>query len=230
MTEMDNKLTTPQEESTEIEALPTEPPPETEAFEAQPELLEAEPPPAEESKTRRGFRLALRWLLIFLIVFGVGYLVAIYTLYQPEVEGYKEKINVLQSELQTAQGQVTELEAQVADLSPLDAENQTLKAMHAEYELQVAILDARLDISNALLALAEEDIPRARIALERTGEALVAIDQSLQTEQKDVVAGMQQRLELVLTELDTDVYAAQSDLDVLDKRLLELEDALFGTP
>jgi len=193
--------------------------------------------PKEESKVRRFFRLLLRWTLGLLIVFGFGFLTAVYLLYRPEVQGNRELQNQIQSEQQAAEEQfagleseITALEGQIDDLNPLAVENEELLAAQGEFELHIAILDARVDVSNALLALAVDDPARARVSLDRTGEALATVSGLLPADQRAMVTSMEQRLELVLGEMEDDPYAAQSDLDVLSKSLLELEDALFGSP
>ncbi|MBL7163410.1 MAG: hypothetical protein ISS57_12450 [Anaerolineales bacterium] len=204
---------------------------------AEPEPESEEEAPKEESKVRRFFRLLLRWTLGLLIVFGFGFLTAVYLLYRPEVQGTRELQNQIQSEQQAAEEQfagleseITALEGQIDDLNPLAVENEELLAAQGEFELHIAILDARVDVSNALLALAVDDPARARVSLDRTGEALATVSGLLPADQRAMVTSMEQRLELVLGEMEDDPYAAQSDLDVLSKSLLELEDALFGSP
>ncbi|MBC8506081.1 MAG: hypothetical protein ISR58_07515 [Anaerolineales bacterium] len=200
-------------------------------------LVEAEPEaPKEESKIRRFFRSLLRWTLGLLIVLGIGFVTAVYLLYRPEVQNVRDLQGQLQSEKQMAGEQAAELEAQIdgldaqiADLEPLATKNEELIAAQNEFELHIAILDARLDVSNALLALAIDDPARARVSLDRTGEALAKVSSLLPEDQREIVTALEQRLELVLSEMEDEPYAAQSDLDVLEKRLLEMEDALFGS-
>ncbi len=193
--------------------------------------------PKEESKIRRFFRALLRWTLGLLIVFGIGFLAAVYLLYRPEFQTTKDLKSQLQSEQLAASEQVADLEsqivgleAQIAGLEPLATENAELVAVQNEFELHIAILDARIDVSNALLALATDDPARARVSLDRTGESLAKVSSLLPEDQREIVTALEQRLELVLSEMEDDPYAAQSDLDVLEKRLLEMEDALFGAP
>jgi hypothetical protein len=247
MAEMENEFTTPQEGDDELEApekgapeadldvtaeeaVAVDQAPADEAEVAEAELEQAPVPeePKEESDARRFFRRALRWTLGLMIVFGLGFIAAIFSLYRPEVQGYRQRLKGLQNDLQAAEARIAELEERVEALAPLEAQNEVLLAAQGDYELHVAILEARVDVTNALLALAEEDMPLARVSLQRTGEALEAIESLLPIDQRDIVVAMEQRLDLVRTEIEEDSYAAQSDLDVLAKRLLELEDSLFG--
>ncbi len=222
----DSEITEPVVLAEEAPAEAPEPEPEPEA--------EA---PKQESKVRRFFRMTLRWTLGLLIVFGLGFLAAVYSLYQPEVQNNRESLNQKQSELQAAEEQVAELEdqilaleGQIDDLNPLATENEQLLSAQDQFELHIAILNVRVDVSNALLALAGDDPARARVVLDKTGEALERVSSLLPVDQREMVTSMEQRLELVLDEIEDAPYAAQSDLDVLAKSLLELEDALFGPP
>ncbi len=261
MTELENEIPTVDESGEEISPAETEP--ESSATLAEPSEItepnvpveeapvedtqpEPEPEPGagveaeapkEESKVRRFFRLLVRWTLGLLIVFGLGFLTAVYLLYQPEVQSNRVLQNQIQAEQQTAgeqaadlESQIGELQAQIDDLRPLAEENEALLAVQDGFELHIAILDARLDVSNALLALAVDDPARARVSLERTGEALTKVERLLPADQREIVTALQNRLELALNEMEDDPYAAQSDLDVLAKRLLEMEDGLFGSP
>lgn len=191
---------------------------------------EVEPAPKTESKIRRFFRALLRWTLGLLIVFGAGFIAAIFLLYRPEVAASKMQQAELQTQFTAAEAQIADLEAQINTLNPLANENKTLVANQMEYELRILLLDARLDVTNALLALAENDPPRAQVVLDRTTDKLTAMRALLPATQSGMVAGMEQRLTLILAEIEDDPYAAQSDLDVLANSLLALEDSLFSTP
>jgi len=151
-------------------------------------------------------------------------------LVQSEKEAAGEQIAEREDQIAEREDQIAALEGQIDDLMPLAEENDLLIFAQTDFELHIAILDARLDVSNALLALAVDDPARARVSLDKTGQALAKVSSLLPEDQRGMVTSMEQRLELVLEEMEGDPYAAQSDLDVLAKSLLELEDALFGTP
>ncbi len=200
---------------------------------------EAPPPekPATESKARRFFRRLLRGLLTLLIIFGVGFAAALYTVYQPAITSAKQQARELEAQLESAQAQIADLESQISELEAvrtqndeLIAENEQLLAVQGNYELRIAILNARLDVANAILALAGDDPARARLTLDQTSKTLEKMASLLPTDQQEVATSLQQRLSLVIKELDSDAYAAASDLDVLARRLLEVEDALFSAP
>lgn len=188
-----------------------------------------------ESKSRRYFRGLIRWAAGTLIVFGLGLLAAIFLLYRPEVKKAEAARQAAQAEIEQARAQITDLEDQVtglkdqiAALQPLEDTNTHLLAAQDGLNLHIAILDARLDVTNALLALAEQDGARAMVVLDQTGATLDRVGRFLTPEQLSTITSMKQRLELVLTEIENDPYAAQSDLDVLATNLLQLEDALIS--
>jgi hypothetical protein len=52
----------------------------------------------------------------------------------------------------------------------------------------------------------------------------------MEPDQRKIADDMQERLELALDEMEDNPYAAESDLDVLARGLLELENALFTEP
>jgi cell division protein FtsL len=196
-------------------------------------LVEAEV--EEESKARQIFRRLIRWTAGLLIIFGLGFITAIFTLYRPAVQGSEVKIQQLNADINSKeskildlQNQISDLNNQIAELMPLEKTNNDLLATQVDFQLHVAILDARVDIATALLSLKEDDNAQALVILDKTDQTLDTIGRLLEPAQRDVVASMTQRLELVMSEIDDDPYAAESDLDVLATNLLQLEDALFS--
>jgi cell division protein FtsL len=196
-------------------------------------LVEAEV--EEESKARQIFRRLIRWTAGLLIIFGLGFITAIFTLYRPAVQGSEVKIQQLHADINSKeskildlQNQISDLNNQIAELMPLEKTNNDLLATQVDFQLHVAILDARVDIATALLSLKEDDNAQALVILDKTDQTLDTIGRLLEPAQRDVVASMTQRLELVMSEIDDDPYAAESDLDVLATNLLQLEDALFS--
>lgn len=180
--------------------------------------------PKPESKIRIFFRKLLRWTLAILIVFGIGYAVAVFTLYIPETKQHAST----EQALTAIQGQVADLEAQVSALESTASDTDAKLVAQTELELQMALLSARVDVANARLALAENDTASAQLSLAKTDTTLKWMQNLLPVEQQNVIAAMTQRLDLVLSEIADNPYAAQSDLDVLATNLLQLQDAVFG--
>jgi DNA repair exonuclease SbcCD ATPase subunit len=272
MTTMNNENETPKPEIPPVEEPAEEldfeaPPPDevpVEEEEAQAPPLEepaieepAEPEPEPESRSRRFARLAFRWTLGVLIVFGLGFLTALLTLYQPATQNLdraesqvadleaevsrlsplEEANRSLQDELEQAlanlddaEDRIAELEAEVSRLTPLGEDNQRLQAELEDAELHVHILSAKADVAEAHLALIQESTADARVILNDTADTLEALVDMLASDQQEVVADMQERLELVLSEIGDDPFAARSDLEVLAVKLTQLENAFFTGP
>jgi hypothetical protein len=191
--------------------------------------------PRTESRFRKGLRKVIRWTTGVLIIFVVGLLAGIIMFYRPAIQGAETTKNQLNEALAAAEGnnlelqnQVESLQEEIASLQPLKNRNDELQADQNNLVLHIALLDSRLDVANAQLALVDEDYPKARVALNQTSETLDSISSLLEPDQQEVVSDLKQRLELVLTELDDDPFAAQSDLVVLEAKLLQLQDSLFG--
>ena len=181
--------------------------------------------PQPESKTRAFFRKLFRWTLGILIILGIGFTLAVYRLYTPAVETQELTLR----ELDDAQNQIADLETQISMLQSAALESDAKLAVKSNFELHVAVLSARVDVANASLMIVEDNAAGALLALEKTDETLALIKSLLPVEQGDVVTAMEQRLELVLTEIVENSYAAGSDLNVLATSLLQLEDATFGS-
>ncbi len=220
------------DEPAEEEILPGEETP-TEA-EAIPALAEE---PKKESRLRNTLRIVLRVALIIFIVIGIGALLAIFTLYIPE----RQRAADNQQNLVQANQKVDELQAQIGELekqlqnqqdsySALEAQNQELQSETDQAELHVVLLSVRTDVANARLAILTEDTNKALLILERTPDTLDKMESLLEPEQHDRATMLRDRLELVLSEIETDAYAAESDLDVLEKTLLEFENDYFAQP
>lgn len=188
----------------------------------------------EESKGRRFFRKFIRWTVGLLIVFGLGLLTGIFLLYQPATRENSQNVAQWTVEMDAANAQIADLQDQISDLNeqvlalePLKDANNELLAAQDGYQLHIAILDARVDVTSALLAMAGGEDAVARITLEKTAGTLDKISKLLEADQREVITSMKGRLDLVMGEIDEDPYAAQSDLDVLSTNLLQLEDSLF---
>jgi cytoskeletal protein RodZ len=186
----------------------------------------------DESKARQWGRSFLRWAGLALVVFGLGALAAIFLFYIPKTN----ELNLATQDLATADAQMTELqteitslENQIAQLSTLEETNQTLQTELDQAQSHIYLLDALADIRNAQFALAQDDAPAAQTALTATAATLTELQERLDEEQADMDA-LLDRLKLAQGELETNPFAAQSDLEVLANGLLKLEQTLFDTP
>jgi len=198
--------------------------------------------PKEESRSRRFFRKFIRWSVGLLIVFGLGFLAAIFLIYTPKVDeldqsnnnlndagstisALEDQIDGLQNQINGLNNQIDSLTQQITDL---ETKNQELSAQQDGFNLHIALLQARTDVVSAQVELYEGNPAQARVLLESTSQTLTTIESLLPNDLKDVVAPLQNRLELAIGELEDDPETAIADLGILAGDLLEIENALFS--
>ena len=222
----------PEEESAEEILVPIEPTAEEDEV-----LSEPAPEPVVESRSIHFIRQALRVALAFAIIIGIGAILVIFLLYIPE----RQRSNQISQDLVLANQAIELMQSQIVDLETetenqqdrfdaLQVENQELNSALGMAGLQVVIISVRTDIANARLALAVDDSGQARLVLTNTPKSFDKMENLLSEGDAEIVDNLRERLELVLGEIEHDVYAAESDLDVLDKALLELENNYFAQP
>jgi uncharacterized protein YeeX (DUF496 family) len=199
--------------------------------------IERAPEVVEESRGKSFFRQALRVALACVIVFGIGAILVIFLLYIPERQKSTQSSQDLAQASQTIdlmQSQITDLEAELRNerdrYETLLSKNQELSSALDMAELQVVIIGMRTDIANARLAIAADDSGQALVILTNMPKSFDNMEILLPGRDAVIVANLRERLELVLGEIERDAYAADSDLDVLDKALLELENNYFTHP
>jgi len=200
------------------------------------------PLPREESRSRRFFRKVIRWTAGLLVIFGLGFLTAVFTIYTPKVDelgqsqndlsGAGITITDLENQISTLQNQIDELNGQIDTLNQeidgLEAKNQALQADQDSFNLNIALLKARSEVVSAQVELYAGNLAQARILLQSTDQTLTTIETLLPDDLKDVVTPLRTRLELAISEIDTDPETAIKDLGILAGDLLEIENALFG--
>ena len=188
-----------------------------------------------ETKSRRFFRLLFRWSAGILIIFGLGLITGIYGLYRPTLQEAERSKEIADANLASAQDQIAELESKIISLEkdketlqPLSDTNLELLETQNALNLHIYILDARVDVISALLAVSQDDNAGASVLLSNTPDTLDKIEALLEPNQQERTIAMKQRLEQIMGELEDDPYTAQSDLDVLSNWLLQLEDSLIA--
>ena len=130
----------------------------------------------------------------------------------------------LQDQISGLNGDISTLNQQIADL---ETQNQDLAAQQDSFNLQIALLNARADVVSAQVELYENNPAQARVLLESASQTLTTIENLLPEELKDVVAPLQNRLELAIGEIEDNPETAIADLSILAGDLLEIENALF---
>jgi len=168
---------------------------------------------------RRMFRI----LLVMLIVFGLGALVVIFTLYIP----LREQLFSAESRIEELSDQnASEINSAKEEINRLSSFEDKFDETQAELDellFQNLLLKIRLDLLSAKLALVSEDPQQASQALSETGGRIANLKKLAAVHQQKNVDNLETRLELVLSEIEEETFAAISDLEVMLDILEELE-------
>ena len=177
-------------------------------------------------KARLIFRRILIWLVVIAIAFAGGIYVDYILRYQPE----QEKVADLTEEITSAQTEITTLEAEIERLDVFEELNLGLVEEIADITTHITILSARVAVADATLALEQNRIADAKLALDKVGSTLEILKTMLNDDQVEVVNNMLQRHHLILIDLEDDSFSAQTDMEVLAAKLNALENTLFASP
>jgi len=177
-------------------------------------------------KARLIFRRILIWLVVIAIAFAGGIFVDSILRYQPE----QAKVAALKEEITYAQTEITTLEAEIERLDVFEELNLGLVEEIADITTHITILSARAAVADATLALEQNRIADAKLALDKVGSTLEILKTMLNDDQVEVVNNMLQRHHLILIELEDDSFSAQTDMEVLAAKLNALENTLFASP
>ena len=175
-------------------------------------------PVKKESAVGRFFRLALRWTLGILIVFGLGFLTVIYFWVLPLRQTNAQNMK----DLAAAQDKIAQLEQQLADQTVLQKnyQQEITQLKTSDYQFQIKL--AQLEIANAQIALYQNDPSKGLSALDHVATVLSDLSKQLPQEHQAKITDLQTRLELAKNEVKDNTYAARSDLDVLSQGLEQL--------
>lgn len=178
----------------------------------------------EPTAAPRRLRRILLWALSLIVILAAGVILTWVIRVQPQAE----QIASLDAAIITLQDQVDEQSQELKELRPLVAQNDKLESELALSNAHLDLLTVLVDVTTAQLALAQEDDIAARAALTGTGERLEALETSLEGANAVEVREMNDRLQLVIAEVQSDAFAARRDLEILTNNLLALERVLFG--
>jgi len=124
-----------------------------------------------------------------------------------------------------------EVETTTRDLATAQAESERLQPIEAEFvrsDQRRLTLQVLVDVTRAQAALERGEKAAAKAALRETPDRLAALAESVGPDWAEQVLSMQGRLDLIRSEIDRDVFAAQSDLSILAASLAALETDLAG--
>lgn len=196
------------------------------SFEAEvvesPEKVEKEQP----SKVRMIWRKFLIWMVVIAVAFAGGFFFDTAFRYQPQVE----LVKVLKGDIIDANDQILSLEAEIERLGMFEDDNIQLTEQVQEITTHITILSARASVADATLAVEQDRIADAKLALDKVGSTLEDLKEMLNEDQVEVVNNMIQRHNLIMIELEGDGYTVQTDLELLSNKLNTLEATLFASP
>jgi len=179
------------------------------------------------TKSRKFIRRLLIWSLAILLIFLAGFAVSHFMFVSRPANAALEQAK---ADLAAAEVEITSLQSEVDDLSPLEVTNASLQIEVADVNTHITILSARVSVTDALLALQDGNLAEVSLELDKMETTLKTLKTMLNTDQREVVTIMEQRLDLVMGELDEDTTAAGMDLEVLSVKLTSLENTLFANP
>jgi hypothetical protein len=192
-----------------------------------PEAPKADKLPEAPKKKPSSLTVAFRWFFILLIAFGLGVVLILFTLYLPA----RQELRLLSNDLQLSESEYSsnlrEANQEIERLSSLEKTNNELQEEAHQNELYITLLQTRVDVLSAQISVSNGDYTKASLALSKTEDRLNKLAELLPNEQGQAIEALQTRLQLALDEIDKNDPAAESDLDVLATKLLELEDAII---
>lgn len=161
------------------------------------------------------WRRIFRFFLVMLIVFGLGAVTVIFTLYIPQ----RQRLQSAQSRIEDLSSQnQSDLQAANEEIDRLTSiENQfdASRSQLTEMELQNLVLKIKLDVITAKLALVSDDPVQAGAVLSETTSRISDLEDLLGSQETKNIDNLKARLELVLKEIEDDTFAAISDLEVM---------------
>jgi hypothetical protein len=180
------------------------------------------------SRFRVFMRKALIWLAVIVVAFLAGVLVFYMALYKPLDRTYIETSNNLVQSNQTIAELQIKNNALVIQATGLDKEKTVLQSALDQADNQLILLSVMEDVSEGRLALMNNDVPGAKIALEKTSTSLESLAPVFSTVDATLASSLDQRLSLALSGMDKDMETAKVDLQLLSKSLKDIELVLFN--
>jgi len=181
--------------------------------------IRPESPPAPPSRMRRFTAGLLRWAAAVGAVFTLG----IIATWIVQVGPRTREITRLRGDLETTTRDLATAQAESERLRPIEAD--FLRSEQRRLTLQVLV-----DVTRAQAVLAEGERTAAKTALRETPDRLAALADALGPDFAEQILSMQGRLDLIRSEIDRDVFAAQSDLSILAASLAAIDADLAPTP
>lgn len=180
--------------------------------------------PKEPSKLGQFLKKALRWVAGIGLLFTFGVVLMWIVRVGPLVRELRE----VRSDLAASNARIDDLEERVSDMDALEASYASLEAEFKDAEIHLSLLEILSDVDAARLALAMDNPAAARTALSETDDRLLMLQKDLEDEYANSVASARFRLQQAISEIDTNVFAAMGDLEILTNDLTNLESEYFN--
>jgi len=182
------------------------------------------PTPEQKNKPSKAvqyLRTGLIWLGVIAVAFLAGILTYHFARFRPvetslvqtsqNLEGLQARSDELTDQLKTANRNISTLE------SELDAA-----------KTHIELLQALADINTAHIALSNQDVAGAKVALSNTAQRFETLKPSIASVDSALAENIGQRLDLINTSMENDPETAMADLGLLAKNLQNVETLLFG--
>ncbi|MCS7248977.1 MAG: hypothetical protein NZ840_12165 [Anaerolineales bacterium] len=179
----------------------------------------------EESRLGRFLRQLVRWTLGVLILIGVGFVAALLLFYIP----MRREAATRATELSAAQTRIEELEGELAAKAQMEKLYQEALERLKRADFQNNLLRLQLEVASARIYLYQDQKELAGTAMRNAQSIFKALQTGATPAQRTALSEMEARLDLALSGLEKDLYAAQSDLDVLARRLSDFSASLTAS-
>lgn len=200
------------------------------------ELPQAESPAM--TKARRLARNTLIALGVILFIFFAGFLTDHFARYQPLRDSLTSEVQTLTGDLDESRQQAADLERKNESLSgsltvanariaELESENAGLQSDLDMAAMRIELLHTLADFNAANIALANDDISGAKVALFNTEKRIETLKPLIATVDATLAENVSNRFALVLSALESDPESARADLGLLARNLLNVEKLIF---
>jgi hypothetical protein len=210
--------------------------PETETPPVQPEpALMTEAQPTFMDKAKRWVIYALFGLLAVALIFLAGFLTSYFVNARPlqaSLAEQAEELSQIQTQVETLENRNTDLSASLSNantrISELEGDIAGLQADLEMADMHLLLLHTVNDFNTANLALSNGDISGAKVALLATPKRIETLLPLIETVDAPLAKNLENRFEMILSNLEDDSQTAQFDLGLLAKSLLNVETLLFA--
>jgi hypothetical protein len=199
--------------------------------------VDGEPPsdPTFMNKMKRWATYALIGLVVVVLIFLAGFLTSYFVNARPaqaSLAEQGEELSQIQLKLDSLESRNNELSASLSSektkVASLEGDIEKLQANLEMAEMHLMLLRTVNDFNTANLALSNGDISGAKVALLATPERIEALLPLIETVDAPLAKNLENRFEMILSNLEDDSQTAQFDLGLLAKSLLNVETLLFA--